>query len=258
MIKKKMIVLSVLACLSFLCLFLFAGQKTQPAFSGEEVPHKINFEKDRIFVNKGSFIRVDGQTLTIKEGGTYILKGRLSDGQVIVDAGEEEVKLKLNGVDLSNRSGSVILVKSAGKLKLRLRADSENLLSSDVGKACIYARSDISVKGEGSLEVRSGQGHGVFSSKDLRVKSGTLMVRAAKQALHGKKSVVIEQGKLDLKAGTDGIHSKGDLVVSGGGIRIDAQRYGMYAFNLLSVDKGVEPEIINALSPAGCHGRLEY
>ena len=238
--------------------FVFERQEKTAAFSGEETSYKISMEKDRIVMDRGTFAHKEGRRLTIKKGGTYIIKGRLDDGQIIVDAGEDEVKLKLKGLELSSKNGPAILVKNAGKLKLRLGEAHENSLSCRTGKACICASSDISIKGAGLLQVNADQGHGIFSSKDLRIKSGTIRVHAAKQALHGKKSISIEQGELDLKAGTDGIHSKGDLVVTGGKIQIDANRYGLYSFSLLRVEKEAELDITNALSRAGCQGRLEY
>jgi hypothetical protein len=50
-------------------------------------------------------VSVDGDIVTISSKGTYILNGSLSDGQIIVDAGDEKVQLVLNGVDISCKVG---------------------------------------------------------------------------------------------------------------------------------------------------------
>ena len=48
--------------------------------------------------------------VNITAAGEYILSGTLTNGQVVVDVGDEEVQLYLNNVEISNNSGSAILV----------------------------------------------------------------------------------------------------------------------------------------------------
>ena len=56
----------------------------------------------------GSGAAAQGQTVTITEDGTYILSGTLNDGQIIVDAGDEDdVRLVLNGVRITNSASAL-------------------------------------------------------------------------------------------------------------------------------------------------------
>lgn len=56
------------------------------------------------------------KTIEITSGGTYIISGSLSDGQIIVNAPDsEKVHLILNNVTLGSSTGAPIYVKSSDK-----------------------------------------------------------------------------------------------------------------------------------------------
>ena len=75
-------------------------------------------------------VRIDGTTVTITEGGTYILSGSLSDGQIVVDAGDTaRVILILNDVRITNDGKDVIAVKSADEVTVTLSDGSKGTLS---------------------------------------------------------------------------------------------------------------------------------
>ena len=75
-------------------------------------------------------VQIDGATVTITEGGTYMLSGSLSDGQIVVDAGDTaKVSLILNGVRIMTDGRECIAVKSADEVLVTLSEESENILS---------------------------------------------------------------------------------------------------------------------------------
>ena len=76
----------------------------------------------------GSGVTVDGSTVTITSAGTYRLAGSLT-GQVIVNADSQDVKLILNGVELTNPSGSPMVVTAADEVTLILADGTENTIS---------------------------------------------------------------------------------------------------------------------------------
>ena len=60
-------------------------------------------------------VTLSGSTYTITSGGTYVVTGTLSDGQIIIDAGEEdEVELDLSGASITCSYDSPIFAKNAG------------------------------------------------------------------------------------------------------------------------------------------------
>ncbi|WP_251042946.1 carbohydrate-binding domain-containing protein [Arthrobacter sp. ISL-69] len=75
-------------------------------------------------------VKVDGDTVTISAAGTYRLSGSLSDGQVVVAAGEEDVvRIILDGADITSSTGSPFVVQSANEAIVVLEDGTSNPLS---------------------------------------------------------------------------------------------------------------------------------
>ena len=237
--------------------------------SEEEKKVKIIFQGNRIASSHSSGIHIEGNRVWIMEAGTYVLRGRLDDGQIIVDAGkEDEIVLKLNNLSAHCETSSPLWIRKAGKVKIRLKDDSENSFSDGTyyqqedddekhPKACIDARCDLNIKGEkGSLTVDAAYRDGIYSSDDLKIKSGNIKVRAERDALRSKDSVRIEDGDLDLTGSRDGIHTDGFLRLEGGRIRIDSARYGLYAFEEILAKSPASLAVKGSLSRTGCKGKI--
>lgn len=261
-----------LICISVTAILLWkAACGTDHRFSGEKAERKILFDGDHIIADRDVSMDIDKTGVVIRGSGVYVLSGELTEGRIIIDAGDEdEIKLKLNGVRIGCSTGPPVRIMNAGKVVIRLKENSENVLEKDgpgteqngentaFRDACIYARSDLNIKGNGSLVIKNDSGHGIFSTKDLKIKSGIIRAEAGKQAIHGKTGVIIEDGDLQLKAGTDGIHSNGFLEISGGTVKIHAVKYGMYAFTEVFVSDTAQVGIDGALSAVGCRGKVTF
>ena len=63
---------------------------------------------------------VDGSTITITAGGTYVVSGALTDGEIVVAADGADVHLVLNGASITNADGPAIDVRDAGSAVLVL------------------------------------------------------------------------------------------------------------------------------------------
>ena len=86
--------------------------------------------------SNGTGVTISGSTVTISREGCYILRGELTDGQIIVDAGDtDQVQLVLDGVSITCSDSSPILVRNADKVKVTLAADSENTLTDGASRA---------------------------------------------------------------------------------------------------------------------------
>lgn len=198
-------------------------------------------------------VTLDGSTLTISEAGVYRLSGSFA-GQVVVAAPDDaHVVLLLDGVDISNTAGSAIHVVSADDVAIHLATGSVNQVSDATtyvadaeANAAIYADTDLTISGTGSLTVKGNGNDGITSTDDLVILSGTVSVTAADDALRGKDALVVTGGTLNLKASAgDGMKSDGDddvtttadidwtkgyVYVSGGTIAIEAGDDGIQAF----------------------------
>ncbi|MDR1321605.1 MAG: carbohydrate-binding domain-containing protein [Gracilibacteraceae bacterium] len=191
--------------------------------------------------------------LTIGQAGTYALSGTLAGGQVLIDAGENDlVRLVLSGVSLYNETGPAIYAPQAGKTVLILADGSENTVSgagygenTDDPDAAIFAQDDLSVTGQGTLTVSGGEGHGIRAQDVLAITGGVLRIEAAGDALRGRDGVAIQGGEFTLNAGGDGIQSnndedgaKGFVIIGGGAYIIQAQGDGIQAQTALTVAGG--------------------
>ena len=169
-------------------------------------------------------ITPDGSVYTIAAAGEYTLSGALSDGQIVVDAGDEdEIKLILDNAAISCSTGAPILIQNAAEVTVKAAEDSYNTVtdlrtgSADGVEedAAIYAACDLKLSGSGTLIVETAFDNGVKSKDDLSVKNLTLKVTATGNALKGNDSVTIKSGSLILiSTASDGVKTENTDVSS--------------------------------------------
>jgi len=203
----------------------------------------------------GAGVTVDGKTVSITQEGTYLFSGKLSDGQIIVDADSKaKLQIILDGVSMSNSDSAAIYIKQADKVFLTTANGSENSLSvtgdyvqTDDNNidAAIYSKDDLTLNGAGGLTIQAAYGHGVVSKNDLVVTSGTYRITAAAHGLSGQDSVRIADGSVTIASGKDGIHAEnaddaslGFLYIADGNFNIKAKTDGLSASSILQVDAG--------------------
>lgn len=196
----------------------------------------------------------DNETVTISVAGTYILSGSGS-GRIVVNADKNaEIKLVLNGLDLTCSDNAPISVTEADKVYLILEDGSENVITdgesyniSDVDNTdgAIFAKSDLTINGGGSLTVNANYKHGIVSKDDLVITGGDIRITSASTAIEGKDSVKISGGTFDLSAGTNGIKAtnteetdKGFISIYGGTFTVNASGDAFDAESVLTVDGG--------------------
>ncbi|MGX6969848.1 carbohydrate-binding domain-containing protein [Vagococcus bubulae] len=204
----------------------------------------------------GEGASTDGKVVTITKGGTYIIEGELSNGQLIVNVDKtEKVHLVLNNTTIKNDNGPAILVEQTDKAIITLAKDSKNTVSDgndynlSEGEtepdAAIFSKDDLTINGEGSLNVEANYSNGIRSKDDLTLISGNYTINAKNNALKGKDSVSIKDGTYHLttKEG-DGIQAnnsteedKGFIVIDNGDFTIDSGRDGIQAETALSIQQ---------------------
>lgn len=197
---------------------------------------------------------IDGQMVTITAEGTYIFSGTLSEGQIVVDADNAKVQIVFDNVDITCASSAAVYVKSAEKVFVTLAEGSQNTLRNTDEyvaiddnniDAVIFAKSDLTLNGTGSLTIISAEGHGIVSKDDLKITGGTYDITAAGHALSGKDSVRIADGTFILTAEKDGIHAenaddeeKGYIYIADGDFTITSDGDGMDASNIVQIEDG--------------------
>jgi len=201
-------------------------------------------------------VSITENTITIKDEGTYILSGSLSDGMVIVEAEDtDKVQIVLNGVSISNDQSAAFYVRSADKVFVTTASGTENTLEHNGSSytaidennidAAIFSKSDLTLNGEGTLTVTAQEGHGIVSKDDLVLTSGTYVITSASHGLSGKDSVRIANGSYTIVSGKDGIHaqnkddsSSGFVYLAGGTYTISAGDDGIHAASNVTISEG--------------------
>lgn len=205
----------------------------------------------------GSGAVADGSTITISEDGVYIISGKLSDGNIVIDCADDQAKVQLvmNNAEIKCSSYAPIFAKSADKLFITLAENTENVIE-DGGEyilgeddsnvdGAVFARCTTTINGSGSLTVNGTQNHAIVSKDSLKVTGGNLNVTSAGDALQGKDSVRICGGNINLTAGEDAVKSnndededKGYVYINGGNLTIDAGDDGIHAESQLTINDG--------------------
>lgn len=224
--------------------------------------------KDSSSQSSSDKVGITQDTVTITAEGTYIISGSLNDGSIVVDAGEDKVRLILNNADISNKSSAAIYVKSADKVFITLAPDSKNTLKT-TGEfvaidersidAVIFSMADIVLNGSGSLELETEYGNGITSKDDLKVTSGVYYINASKHGLEGKDGVMVSSGEFTITSGEDGINAGNDedetvgyVYISGGSFSINAGDDGIHSDQQVVIAGG---KIDIAKSEEGIEGK---
>lgn len=200
-------------------------------------------------------VNIDGGTVTIGEEGVYVLSGTLNDGQIIVSADDaDKVQLVLSGVNITSTSSGAIYAMEADKVFVTLADGTKNTLTNggeyiaiddNNVDAVVFAKTDLTLNGSGSLTVNAPAGHGIVSKDDLVIGGGTYNINAAGHGMIGKDSVCIADVSITITAGKDGIHAEnkedaslGYLYVANGSFSIQAQGDAVSASGSLQIDNG--------------------
>ena len=75
---------------------------------------EITLSDNGITVN-GSGASAEGSAVTITEAGSYLIKGSIANGQIIVDANDEKLQLVLDGADVTCTGSAALLINTADK-----------------------------------------------------------------------------------------------------------------------------------------------
>ena len=111
--------------------------------------------------------------------------------------------------------------------------------------AVIFAKTDLTLNGSGSLTINAQAGHGVVSKDDLVITGGNYTITAASHGLSGKDSIAIAGGTFTITSGKDGIHAEnaddlslGTLYIADGTYTIASQGDAVSAQGALQIDGG--------------------
>lgn len=188
-----------------------------------------------------SAVSLSGSTVTVLDEGTYIFTGSLT-GQIVVDAPEDaKVQLVLRGVTVHSESSAALYVKQADKVVVTLEGesalscgDSFTAIDENNIDGAVYAKSDLTFNGSGSLTVTSPGGHGIVGKDDVVFAGGSYVITSSGHGIDANDSVRCRAANFTVSAGKDAIHAEnsddaalGFVYVESGSFALEAQGDGI-------------------------------
>ncbi len=233
---------------------LFSDRDTEATYEESEAV-SITLSSTKATTSDSSKVAISGSTVTIKDEGVYVLSGKLTSGQIIIDAEDtDKVQLVLKGVTINCDTSAAIYVRQADKVFVTLAKGTTNTLSNKKEfvaiddnniDGVIYAKDDLTINGSGTLTINAAYGSGVVGKDDLTITGGTYKITAAEHGFDGKDSIAIADGTFQVTAGKDGFHSensddatKGFVYIGKGTYTITSQGDAFDSASITQIDDG--------------------
>ena len=218
-----------------------AKAATESTLTNTEGATQIAASGDSIVVTGDGAVAENGK-VTIRKAGTYLLSGTLEEGQLLVDAEEgAEIILVFDGFKISNSTDAPLLFESGSSITLVLKDGGENAVtdlrsSAEENKAGIYTKSDLTISGNGTLDVTGTAEDAIHSKTNVTVQGGTINLKAGDDAIHADETLTILDGKVTVLESEEGLEG---LVVDiqGGDITVNASDDGLNASDGSGSDK---------------------
>ncbi len=236
--QKKFIGISVICA-----LLIIGGISTIIALNKEKLFSVETGVADSSLGGDAKQLTVGEDGVEITSGGIYTLSDDITNGSVIIRADKADVELILENVSITNSDGPAIYIESADNVYITLKG--ENKISATVSSeynGAIHSKSDLLLRGDGSLELNSNL-DGVVSKDDLQIDGGTYKITTEDDGIIGKDSLKVTAGDFTISAGGDGIKTtneteKGDAEIAGGTFNITAGSDGLQVIANLLISGG--------------------
>ena len=222
----------------------------------------------------GTGVAVEGSKATITAAGNYNLSGTLTDGQIIVNAGDSDiVRLLLDGVTMRYSAGAPIDIRNAKKVIIVLTEQTQNTVTDavtyafdnsdeDEPNAAVFSKCDLTICGSGSLTVNANYNDGIASKDGLVLKDAAINVSSADDGIRGRDYIIVNDARIIVNAVGDGLKSDNDedaargyILINGGYLKVIASGDGFDINGSITMTDGV---VIIDGPTARDNGALDY
>ncbi len=167
-------------------------------------------------------VEQQGNQIRITQEGSYIVKGTLSDGVVLVNAPDQFVHLILDNLTLTCQNGAPLYVQAAKAVVITVKEGTVNTLSDALSytyidgqrlepDAAICSRADLTFNGKGTLIVHAKGADGIKGKDALRLTDLKLEIHSEKEGICGKDALILRNVRGKVEAKQDGLKSTHDL-----------------------------------------------
>ena len=112
------------------------------------------------------------------------------------------------------------MVEEAKRCTVKVKEGSVNNLSDSAkdkeNDGVIFSNDTLRIKGNGTLNITSGNAHGISSDDDILITNAFININSVKSGLIAHENIEISGGTVSINSGTNGIKSKKSVIISGG------------------------------------------
>ncbi len=244
--KKRKIAIAILIGFVVLGLLLLISSKLESPSSTKIIETDNKEEKDESEIDWSDYkvynVKLSSGNVSITKAGVYYISGTLKKGMITIET-NDNVKLVLDNVTITSKSGPAIYIKESKGVYIELKGESTvNANATTNLDAAIYSKADLYLYGEGTLNIKSNY-DGITSKDDLYLLSGTYDITADKDGIKGKDTVTIQNGTYTITSKEDGIKTtneeeKGEIVIENGTFKITSSQDGIQAQSTLMIENG--------------------
>ena len=183
------------------------------------------------YANDGVSVSSNGADVTVnatKTGVTYFVTGSSTNGSLAIYS-NSAYELTLNTLNLTSNSTAAINLATENNVTLTLEgtstiADSPN---SSV-KAALCASGNLTINGDGSLQVTGNAKHGINVDGTLTVNGGNITIEDTdSDGIHGNSNMAWNDGTLNIiSVGSDGLDISGNVDIQGGDLMCNTNAEG--------------------------------
>ena len=229
--------------LSYTVVITYDGDKATCTFS----PKKPSYVTTIV---NGAHVSI----IATKEGKiAYSLKGATANGSFKLYS-DKKALISLDGVSITNPTGSAINIQSSKTQLIRLADGTTNsledgtpytLVEEEQQKGTFFSEGQLVFSGKGSLNVKSNYGHGIASDDYVRMRDGNITINSVRDGISTKDRFIMSGGTLTINANQDGIDvGEGYVEIGAGKINIQAGDEGITASYEGDEDTGeVDPSV---------------
>lgn len=247
------VALIVIAISAFILLRIFnKPQEKQQTNINVSIDYKEE-EEDTNWKNS-SYKNIElKDSVSITKSGTYHLTGTIANGNITVNAGDNDlIRLVLDNVNITCNTSSAINIESAKKVIIIVEEGTTNTLTdassystTDEPDSCIFSKDDLVINGAGILNINANYLDGITSKDDLKIIGTTINIKANDDGIKGKDYVGIKNANIAINAQSDGIKStndteaeKGYVVIENSNVNVESLQDGIQAETNIKIISG--------------------
>lgn len=169
----------------------------------------------------GEGVEISDKEIKITAGGDFTLTGTLDNGNITVNTAEK-VKLRLSGVSITSSTNPCIYIENADKAYITITDGTENNLTvKDNESDAIYAKDNLEIKGDGTLNITANGGHAIKASDNLTIENGVLNLTSQSDGIHVNDTFKMTGGTINASVVGDGVDSESIVIIEGGELNIE-------------------------------------